>query len=99
MANYRRKERLTYTPEDHAEIGRTLKMEAEWRNTGIHDELQGWGDAHEDVQFGIDGEEYAIHLNHTHSDELRDLLSPYIKVARLVLDVDGKPPTQGPPVQ
>jgi hypothetical protein len=47
------------------------------------DDING-GEANETVEFGLDGTGYEIDLSHGNSQELRDLLKPYIDKGRKV---------------
>jgi hypothetical protein len=50
-------------------------------NVILVDDLDGT-DADETLTFGIDGSDYEIDLSSAHADELRQMLAPYIGVAR-----------------
>ncbi len=50
------------------------------------DDIDG-SEANETVRFGLDGRSYEIDLNETHASELREVLAPYMSVARA--DRDG----------
>ncbi|KPI28071.1 Lsr2 [Actinobacteria bacterium OK074] len=45
----------------------------------------------ENVQFGVDGATYEIELVSDRATEMRELLSPFIKAARIVRDERSKP--------
>ena len=50
-------------------------------NVVLIDDLDG-SEATETVRFGLDGTNYAVDLSEAHANELRDLLAPYVGVAR-----------------
>jgi len=50
-------------------------------NVVLIDDLDG-SEAAETVRFGLDGTSYAVDLSEAHANELRDLLAPYVGVAR-----------------
>jgi hypothetical protein len=50
-------------------------------NVVLIDDLDG-SEAAETVRFSLDGTNYAIDLSEAHANELRDLLAPYVGVAR-----------------
>lgn len=49
-------------------------------------------EADETVEFGLDGTGYEIDLSHGNSQELRDLLKPYIDKGRKVTAAARRPP-------
>lgn len=60
-------------------------------NVVLVDDLDG-SEAHETVQFGLDGATYEIDLNKNNADDLRVSLAPYQAAAR----VTSKPRKSGP---
>jgi hypothetical protein len=54
------------------------------------------GEADETVGFGLDGTGYEIDLGHGNSQELRDLLKPYIDKGRRVTGTARRPPRSRP---
>lgn len=50
-------------------------------NVVLIDDLDG-SEAAETVRFSLDGTNYAVDLSEAHANELRDLLAPYVGVAR-----------------
>jgi hypothetical protein len=54
------------------------------------DDMDG-GEAGETVEFGLDGTSYEIDLSHRNSQELRDLLKPYIDKGRKVTVTARRP--------
>ncbi len=55
------------------------------------DDMTG-GKADETVEFGLDGTDYEIDLNHKKAQELRDLLKPYTEKGRKVASATRRPP-------
>jgi hypothetical protein len=51
--------------------------------TWLEDDIDG-SDASETVTFGLDGQQYEIDLNDEHAADLREVLAPFISVARRV---------------
>lgn len=49
--------------------------------TTLIDDVDG-SEASETVMFGLDGTAYEIDLNEAHAEDLREVLSPYVSVAR-----------------
>lgn len=49
--------------------------------TKLVDDVDG-SEASETVVFGLDGTAYEIDLNEAHAEDLREVLSPYVTVAR-----------------
>ena len=47
----------------------------------LTDDIDG-SDAEETVTFGLDGAVYEIDLNNVHAEDLREVLAPFISVAR-----------------
>jgi hypothetical protein len=54
------------------------------------DDMNG-GEADETVEFGLDGTSFEIDLSHGNSQELRDLLKPYIDKGRKVTNTARRP--------
>ena len=61
------------------------------------DDLDG-SEAAESLTFALDGASYAVDLNQENAQELRDMLAPYIKVARPVRQANGSPKYTKKPV-
>ncbi len=53
------------------------------------DDIDG-SEANETVRFGLDGRSYEIDLNEIHASELREVLAPYLSVARADRDGAGR---------
>ncbi len=53
------------------------------------DDIDG-SQASETVRFGVDGRSYEIDLNEVHASELREVLAPYVSVARPDRDGAGR---------
>ncbi|MDP9443321.1 MAG: Lsr2 family protein [Actinomycetota bacterium] len=49
--------------------------------TRLEDDIDG-SEAAETVTFGLDGKQYQIDLNEEHAGDLREVLAPFISVAR-----------------
>ncbi len=49
--------------------------------TRLEDDIDG-SEASETVTFGLDGKQYEIDLNEEHAADLREVLAPFISVAR-----------------
>jgi hypothetical protein len=58
------------------------------------DDLDG-GEAAGTVRFGLDGTNYEIDLNSTHTDELRGVLGPYLSHARRIGDAARRATRRG----
>jgi hypothetical protein len=59
-------------------------------NVILIDDITG-GEADETVEFALDGTSYEIDLGHGNSQELRDLLKPYINKGRKVTGTARRP--------
>ena len=59
-------------------------------NVLLVDDIDG-SDAEETIQFGLDGTHYEIDLNSDHAQELRGQLVRYVKAARKVTGLAGRP--------
>ncbi len=51
--------------------------------TRLEDDIDG-SEASETLSFGLDGQQYEIDLNEEHAADLREVLAPFISVARRV---------------
>ncbi len=51
--------------------------------TRLEDDIDG-SEACETIVFGVDGQQYEIDLNEEHASDLREVLAPFISVARRV---------------
>lgn len=59
-------------------------------NVLLVDDIDG-SDAAETIPFGLDGTRYEIDLNSGHAQELREALEPFVKAARRVSMLAGRP--------
>jgi uncharacterized protein (DUF4415 family) len=56
--------------------------------TRLEDDIDG-SEASETLTFGLDGKQYEIDLNDEHAADLREVLAPFISVARPVAGTSG----------
>ena len=55
----------------------------------LTDDVDG-SEASETLTFGIDGATYEIDLNDAHAEDLREILAPYVSVARKISGSGGR---------
>ena len=60
------------------------------------DDIDG-SEASETVVFGLDGSTYEIDLNEVHAEDLREVLAPFVSVARRAGSGTGKRAARGNP--
>lgn len=66
--------------------------------TTLLDDIDG-SEATETVTFGLDGATYEIDLNEAHAEDLREVLAPFVSVARKVSGPSNRGRSAGAPKQ